>query len=165
MSIITPATVISIQYKHPYAKYNYLCVTDSSIVSLICLSNGRLWLIVHQRFSIFSHIPGMSVTTPVIYHGRYLGHCVYICSTHMDTMRLFLLLIVVYINLVDLNNYAYKCTFIAFHYNKWIVHVFVFGYNVSASCPMNCFKLLPIWRKKCISESMLLGLSFYFHMI
>ena len=153
MSIITPATVISIQYKLPYAKYKYPCVTDSSIVSLFVE-----WPFVAYKsikhILTFSHIPCKSVTTSAIYHGNYMGHCVYIFSTHMDTMWLFLLLIAIYINLVDLNDYTYIFKLTAFHYNKCNVHVFiffVFVYNVSASHPMNCFVLRPISRKKFIS--------------
>ena len=106
MSIITPATVISIQYKLLYAKYKNLCVTDSSIVSLLVEWPFVAYNPPIKHFLTFSHIPCKSVTTSAVYHGRYIGHCVYIFSTHMDMMWLFSLLIAVYINLVDPNDYT-----------------------------------------------------------
>ena len=114
----------------------------------LCLSNGQLWLIIHYHFLTFSHIPCKSVITPVIYHGRDIGHCVYIFSSHMDTILLFLLLIAVYINLVDLTHYPYKCIFVAFHYNKWNVRVFCIWSKCVCITPNELFYVAPDFKKK-----------------
>ena len=157
ISSITPATVISIQSKLSDAKYASLTVQ-----LCICLSNGRLWLFVHETFSdIFTYPLHVRDHARYISRASYQALCIHI-STHMDAMWLFLLLIAIYINLVDLDDYTYKCTVIAFHYNKWNVRVFVFGNNVSASRPMNCFKWRPILRKKVYILMNISGINFLF---
>ena len=50
------------------------------------------------------------------------------------------IIIAVYINLNDLNDYTYICTSIATHYNKENVHVFCIWLQCVCITPNNCFK-------------------------
>ena len=139
MSIMTPATVISIQYKVSYAKYKYLCVTHSSIVSLFVE-----WPLVAYNPLPFSDI----FTYPMqvrdhacnISRALYRVLCLHILQPYGHNVIVFAFNRTIYQSSrpkwlhIQMYHLSHSITM------NGMCTFFVFGQNVSASRPMNCFK-------------------------
>ena len=84
IATITPATVISIPYNLSYAKYDYLCTTESSVVSLFV---ERLYVAYSPLDTFFTHRRHVFEQTRNISRALSRTICIrYMFSTHMDTV-------------------------------------------------------------------------------